>query len=139
MTRLEALILCDLIVVAPDRKFQLQGVFDRIFTPHLPAKHTRAFLYFRLYVEGAAPESKQELRLNVSGPGGHTEQLAPTQVTVGPRGKVEGYIQLLGLPLRQAGNHWLRLFLDDQEVGAYQFEVVVVDTAPTGSGSQMVH
>lgn len=137
--RLESILLCDLIVVAPERKFQLQGVFDRIFTSRLPIRHSRAFLYFRFYVSEAETGSKLELRLALTSPAGGTEQLSPTSVKVGQRGKVEGYIQLVGVPLRDSGHYRLRLFADEQEVGFYSFEVVLVRSDQSGTGSQMVH
>jgi hypothetical protein len=52
-TRLQALLLCDLIVRGPDGKNQLQGVFDVIFCRDFPAQHASLWLYFRFPVQQA--------------------------------------------------------------------------------------
>ncbi len=137
--RLESVLLCDLIVVGPDRKFQLQGIFDRIFSTRLPIRHGRAFVYFRFYTEAARQDSQHELKLSLSEPDGQNRELATTRVKVGSHGKVEGYIQLVGLPLSAAGVYRLRLRFDEQEIGSYLFEVTIVPAAPSSSGSDMVH
>ena len=57
--------MCDTIVIAPDGKVQLQGIFDRILTGALPASHRIAWLYFRFVIENSkAPYTKVHFAIN---------------------------------------------------------------------------
>jgi len=51
MVKLQALLLCDLVVRAPDGKLQLQGIFHVIHVRSLPAQHPAMWLYFPFLVE----------------------------------------------------------------------------------------
>ena len=51
MTKLQALLLCDLVVTTPEGKVQLQGLFDVINTFQLPTRHGRMWVFFRFLME----------------------------------------------------------------------------------------
>jgi len=81
MARLEALLMCDTVVVASDGKIQLQGIFDRIFTDALPASHRMAWLYFRFVID--KPKAPYTLvHFSVRRPNGFTEKMAELKVPV---------------------------------------------------------
>jgi hypothetical protein len=123
MPRLEALLLCDLIVQGPDQKVQLQGIFDTIFAPALPAQHASMWVYFRFYVgEVSPPEPKHRLMFVLRRPSGVSETL-PELPCQDFGGKVEGNVRFQGLPLIESGEHWLELYCDAEKIGAYRLSV----------------
>ena len=123
--RLEALLMCDTIVLAPDGKIQLQGIFDRIFAASLPASHRIAWLYFRFVLEKPkAPYSV--VHFSINRPNGLAEKMAELKVPVAADGKVEGSVALQNFPLHGEGYHSIDLYIGDEKVGSYRFLVELV-------------
>ena len=56
-------------------------------------------------------------------PSGLKETLPSVKAPLGPDDKVEGFFQLMGLPLHEEGGHQLELYFDDKLVGSYRFAV----------------
>lgn len=129
MARLEALLLCDLVVVAPDGKYQLQGVFEKIWAAALPAQHRSMWIYFRFFVNEDEPDGGQHtLTFILRRPSGTQERLPELQAQPSEGGKIEGNIQLQGLPLHEEGEHWFELYFDAEMVGSSRFAVERVTT-----------
>jgi hypothetical protein len=123
MSRLEALLLCDLAVVGPDRKLQLQGIFDTVIVGGFPAQHQRAWIYFRFYPEMNRPDGgNHQLRLQLLRPSGIRESMPELRVEPDINGKVEGFVEMRGMPLLEEGQHRFELYFDDEEIGYCQFE-----------------
>lgn len=124
MIRLEAILLCDLIVRGTDGKPQVQGIFDAIGALSFPAQHSKMWLYFRFFVEGETNGGRRRaLSLKVLRPNGVTETMNLPEAEAGPDGKVEGNVEIRQFPLFSSGVHWLELFFGEDRVGKYRFAV----------------
>ncbi len=124
MQHLEALLLCDLIVMGPDRKVQLQGIFDTVMVRDLPAQHQRAWIYFRFYHETEHINGgDHRLRLQLLRPSGMRESMPELPAEPDVSGKIEGFVEMRGVPLLEEGEHRFELFFDGEEVGYCRFEV----------------
>ena len=138
MPRLEALLMCDTLVIAPDGKIQLQGIFDRIFVGSLPASHRMAWLYFRFLLEKPkAPYT--HVHLSINRPNGLTEKMADLKVPVGADGKVEGNVALQNFPLMSEGYHSVDLFMGEDKVGSYRFVVELIKSGAGGKRNESVN
>lgn len=123
MIRLEAILLCDQVVRQNSGKLQLQGIFDRIYSLRVPARHAEMCLYFRFFVESEDLEGNaSQLVFILHRPKGTTEQLPTLTAKIDENGKIEGVIQLQGLPLNDWGEYFIKLYFNDKEVGSYRFE-----------------
>ena len=148
MARLEALLLCDLIVKGPDGKVQIQGIFDRISAAKFPAQHRAMWAYFRFFVDEKERGDTENHMLSfmVRRPNGANKALPSVHIQVkGPPGeaKVEGQIQMQGLPIHEKGEHWFDLYFDDKRIGSYKFSGTLLPSAKRttkkGRGHESVH
>jgi len=129
--RLEAILMCDTVVMAPDGKIQLQGIFDRIFAISLPASHRVAWLYFRFLLD--KPKAPYTVvHFSINRPNGMTEKMAELKVPVGVDGKVEGNVALQNFPLHGEGYHSIDLFVGEEKLGSYRFLVELIKSGPGG-------
>ena len=134
MHRLEALLLCDLVVIGPDGKLQLQGVFDTVMVKSLPAQHQRAWIYFRFYPDLEHPNGgDHQLRFQLHRPDGTNESMPEMRAEPDVSGKIEGFLEMRGMPLLHEGEHRFELYVDGGEAGYCRFEVRKMSIpAPTG-------
>jgi hypothetical protein len=139
MQRMEALLLCDLIVIGPDRKLQLQGIFDTVMVKSLPAQHQRAWIYFRFYPEREHPDGgAYELRFQLLRPDGTHETMPAMRAEPDQNGKIEGFLEMRGVPLLQEGEHRFELFVDGERTGYCRFEVRRIPISASAEGKQNV-
>lgn len=127
MAQLQALLLCDQVVQAPDGKVQLQGLFDTVSASAVPATHPCLWVFFRFLLEESQVRSEQTypVKLYLHRPSGATDEIPQMQAKADPMGVIQGYLQLRGLVLKEAGEHWFELFCEDQRIGACRFLVKV--------------
>ena len=138
MARLEALLMCDIVVFAPDGKIQLQGIFDRIVANSFPASHPMAWLYFRFRLdEPKAPYTNVQFSINT--PNGLTEKMAELKVQVGPDGKAEGSIALQNFPLRAEGFHSIDLYVAEEKIGSFRFLAELAKSGPERKPNERVN
>ena len=124
MPHLEALLLCDLVVIGQEGKVQLQGIFDSVVVRSLPAQHQRAWIYFRFYPEIERQNGGDyRLHLQLHRPSGIRESMPEMKAEPDPSGKIVGFIELRGIPLHEEGFHRFELYFNGEEVGHCRFEV----------------
>ena len=138
MPQLQALLMCDTVVIAPDGKIQLQGIFDQISTVALPASHRMAWLYFRFLVD-KPKASHVTVHFSINRPNGVTETMADLKVPVALDGKAEGNVALQNLPLHSAGYHTIDLFVEEEKIGSYRFLVELIRSQAGGMRRESVN
>jgi len=131
MVKLQALLLCDLVVRAPDGKLQLQGIFHVIHVRSLPAQHPAMWLYFRFLVERLSSNGQDTIVVLFKRPSGETEKLPELRVQL-DGDSVEGQLQLRGLPLMEEGVHSFELYFNEELVGSCDLTVAKVSPARLG-------
>jgi hypothetical protein len=139
MPHLEALLLCDLVVIGPEGKLQLQGIFDTVMVRDFPAQHQRAWIYFRFYPGLDRPNGgDNKLRLQLLRPSGIRESMPEMQAEPDASGKIVGFLEIRGMPLFEEGEHRFELYYDGEEVGYCRFEVKKIPIPdPTGGRSNV--
>ncbi len=139
MAHLEALLLCDLIVIGPEGKLQLQGIFDTVMVQNFPSQHQRAWVYFRFYPDFDRPNGgEHKLLLQLLRPSGMRESMPEMRAEPDVSGKVVGFIEMRGIPLFEEGDHHLELYYDGQEVGHCRFEVKRIPLPDSAGGKSNV-
>ncbi len=133
MALLQALLLCDQVVQAPDGKVQLQGLFDTVSASSVPAAHPCLWVFFRFLLQGKEEKSSDNypVRLYLHRPSGVTDEIPEMKAKADGMGVIQGYLQLRGMVLKEPGEHWFELFCEDQSVGSCRFIVKIA--SPTSA------
>ena len=131
--RLEAILICDKVVREDNGKIHLQGIFNRIFAPKIPAIHQEMYLFFRFSTDLKDREDRGNdvLRFELIHPDGTAERLPTPKPVVGNTGQVKGIVRLLTFPLRHWGRYLFRLYFNEIEVGLSEFELSRIKIEPT--------
>ena len=125
MFEMEAIVLCDLVVQAPNGKLQLQGLFDVIQTVQIPSRHQGMWIFFRFRPSsGGDLPDEHRVKLEIRRPNGESYTLPNLTAKRNPRGAIQGYLQVQGLPLQEEGEHYVVVSCDDQQVGEVRFLVM---------------
>jgi hypothetical protein len=111
MAEIEWAILCDYAFLDAGRKSCLIGVFDRIFTPRVPATHHQAALALKLI--GDATE-KVALKIEITRPQGGVLVTLGAETQLTDSGTVELQINMAGLQLPDFGLYAFNIYLGDQ-------------------------
>ena len=127
MVLLQALLLCDQVVQAPDGKVQLQGLFDTVSASSVPAAHPCLWVFFRFLLQGKEKDASGNypVRLFLHRPSGATDEIPEMKANADGMGVIQGYLQLRGMVLKEAGEHWFELFCKDKSVGSCRFIVKI--------------
>lgn len=121
------LLFCDAAAITDNAKLILHGVFAQINAVKLPALHPSVAVAFQL--EKANLNVGDELRFTLEDLSDH-EKIFDNVITI--KEKVENknigqIINLVGVPLKNFGEHLGTLFLNGQEIAKSSFEVTQIN------------
>lgn len=104
-------ILCDYTFRDQAGKVCVIGLFDRIFTPQVPATHAQAGIVLRFV--GDAHE-KFRFKLEIIRPTGGTIAGLEGETELGDTGTAEFNLNIGGLPIPDYGSYAFQLYMNDQ-------------------------
>jgi len=128
MAEVDWALLCDYSFLDVGRKMCVIGVFDRIFTPAVPAQQHQAAIVIRFSGDpGETVKFKVEAIRPIAAGGGTVATLAG-ETKIGDTGGSEFSANIVGLPLPDYGSYAFQVYISDKMAKVITFNV---DRPPT--------
>lgn len=124
----ELMVLCDYASVSREGKLSINGIFDEVRVTNLPGGLARAFLVAT--VSGAS-ETTYKLIFKLEHNG---ETILPpnnVETKTSLNGKNNIIIELVGMNFPKEGDYELKMYHDDNEIGATKIKVIHTQQTPT--------
>ncbi len=135
--KLSAFLICESVSRdASSGKASIQGVFDTVFAPSVPAIHPRLAIYFRLMVDDPTAQLAPSLAfIDPTGLRNVMPDLPP--LNLGTSGITEGTINLQALNFAQFGQYQVELLINHISVASSP--IILQQLGVPNRGSQPLH
>lgn len=130
MADVEWAILCDYSFLDIGRKMCIIGVFNRIYTPNVPAQRPQSSMVVRFTGE---PKETVKFKIEVIRPvpaGGGILAALAGEVNLSDTGAAEFSANIVGLPLPDYGNYAFQISIGTEIKKVVTFEVIQPPAKP---------